>query len=124
MLVTSIFSFFLFFFFLTLSQTSLLLRVSSTSLLKTLWEKKKLQFLLFPQCFLSFERTFRHLHQIQNCRLQTLSVWKSLKFIIWERFNSFRHKFYSSSYKVVFHLQMIYNFDIWAKLDNPVKGCI
>ena len=41
------------------------------------------QFLLFPQCFLSFQRTFCHFHQI--CHPQTLSVWKSLKFIVWER---------------------------------------
>ena len=36
----------------------LVLRVCGRSLLKTLWEKEKLlvneQFLLFPQCFLSF----------------------------------------------------------------------
>ena len=45
------------------------------------------QFLLFPQCFLYFQRTFYHFHQNQNCRLQTLSVWKSLKFVVWERVN-------------------------------------
>ena len=39
---------------------------------------------LFPQCFLPFWRTFCHFHQFQNCRLQTLSVWKSLKFAVWE----------------------------------------
>ena len=43
------------------------------------------QFLLCPQCFLSIWRTFCHFHQIRNCRLQTLSVWKSLKFVVWER---------------------------------------
>ena len=43
------------------------------------------QFLLFPQCFLPFWRTFRHFHQTLKCRLQTLSVWKSLKFVIWVR---------------------------------------
>ena len=32
--------------------------------------------------------TFRHFHYIWNCRLQTLSVWKSLKFVIWERVHS------------------------------------
>ena len=37
------------------------------------------QFLLFPQRFLPFWRTFCHFSQIQNCRLQTLSVWRSLK---------------------------------------------
>ena len=45
------------------------------------------QFLLFPQCFLPFKRTFCHFHQIKNYRLQTLSVWKSLKFVVLERLN-------------------------------------
>ena len=68
------------------------LRDCSLSLLKTLWENKKLliineQFLLFPQCFLSFCRTLHHFHQMQNCCLQSLGVWKSLKFVVWERFN-------------------------------------
>ena len=43
------------------------------------------QFLLFPRCFLPVWRTFCHFHQIQNCRLQSLSVWSSLKFVVWER---------------------------------------
>ena len=43
------------------------------------------QFLLFPKCFLPIWRTFCHFHQGQNCRLQTLSVLKSLKFVVWER---------------------------------------
>ena len=29
--------------------------------------------------------TFCRFHQNKNCRLQTLSVWKSLKFVVWER---------------------------------------
>ena len=41
------------------------------------------QFLLFLQCFLTILRHFYHFHQ--NCRLQTLSVWKNLKFVVWER---------------------------------------
>ena len=41
------------------------------------------QFLLFPLCFLIVWITFFHFRQIWNCRLQTLSVWKSLKFVIW-----------------------------------------
>ena len=41
------------------------------------------QFLLFPQCFSPIRITFCHFHQIQNCRLQT--VWKHLKFVVWER---------------------------------------
>ena len=65
------------------------LRVCSTRPLKTLWGKGEIarneQFLLFPQCFLSVWRTFCHFYQIQNCRLQTLSVWKSLKFVVWEK---------------------------------------
>ena len=44
------------------------------------------QFLLFPQCFLPFWRTFCNFHQTYNCRLQPLSVWKRLKFVVWERF--------------------------------------
>ena len=39
-------------------------------------------FLLFQQCFLSILITFFHFHQIWNYRLQTLSVSKSLKFVI------------------------------------------
>ena len=41
------------------------------------------QFFLFPQCFLPVWITFLHFRQIWNCRLQTLSVWKSLKFVVW-----------------------------------------
>ena len=43
------------------------------------------KFLLFPQCFLSFRRTFCHFYQLQNCRLQALSDWESQKFVVWER---------------------------------------
>ena len=43
------------------------------------------QFLLFPQCFLPIWRTFCHFNYIWNCLLQTLWIWKSLKFVIWER---------------------------------------
>ena len=43
------------------------------------------QFLLFPQCFLPFLKTFCHFHQIQNFCLQTFSLSKSLKFVVWER---------------------------------------
>ena len=30
-------------------------------------------------------RTFSPFHQTRNCRLQTLLIWKSLKFVVWER---------------------------------------
>ena len=57
------------------------LRVCSTSLLKTLWEKEKFlvssNFSFSHIIFYPFYRTF-FFHQIWNCRLQTLSVWKSL----------------------------------------------
>ena len=38
--------------------------------------------ILFPQCFLPVWITCCHFYQIWNCRLQTLSVWKSLKFVV------------------------------------------
>ena len=41
------------------------------------------QFLLFPQYFLPVSITCCHFHQIWNCLLQTLSVWKSIKFVVW-----------------------------------------
>ena len=50
------------------------------------------QFLLFPQCLLPIWRAFCHFHQIKNCRLETLSVWKSLTCVVWERVNPFSNK--------------------------------
>ena len=46
------------------------------------------QFLLFPQCFVPILITFCHFHSIKNCRLQILSVWEGLKFVVWERVKS------------------------------------
>ena len=58
-----------------------------TSLLKTLWEKAKLlitsNFSFSHIIFYPFGLTFCHFCQIWNCGLQTLSVWKSLKFVVW-----------------------------------------
>ena len=67
------------------------LRVCSTSILKTLWEKEKL---LVTSNF-SFSHNVLYLFgefsaiviKIWNCHLQSLSVWKSLKFVVWERVN-------------------------------------
>ena len=63
--------------------------VCCTSLLKTLWEKKKLlltsNFSFSHSVFFSFGELSVIFHQNQNCCLQTLSVWKSLKFDVWER---------------------------------------
>ena len=43
----------------------------------------------FPQCFQPFWRTRHHFHQIKSCHMQTVRVWKSLKFVIWERVKIF-----------------------------------
>ena len=65
--------------------------VCSTSLLKTIWKEKKLfvtsNFSFSHSVFYLLRRTFWHFDQVSNCRLQTLSVWKSLKFVIWKRIN-------------------------------------
>ena len=70
----------------------LFLGVFRTCLLKTLWAKREIthnkQFLLFLHCFLPFWRIFCHFHWIWNCHLQTLLIWKSLKFVIWEIFET------------------------------------
>ena len=39
-------------------------------------------FLLFPQCFLPVWITVFHFREIWNCHMQTLSVWKSLEFVV------------------------------------------
>ena len=49
------------------------------------------QYLLFPQCFLSFMRLFCPLDQIQNCRQRSFTFWKSLKSVVWERLNELRN---------------------------------
>ena len=46
------------------------------------------QFHLFPQCLLPLWKISCHFHQILNCHLQTLSLWKGLKFVVWERVKS------------------------------------
>ena len=65
------------------------LRVYSTSLLKTLWEKEKLlvtsNFSFSHSLFYPFKELFFHFLQIWNCRPQTLSVWKSRKFVVRDR---------------------------------------
>ena len=48
------------------------------------------QFLLFTQCFQPIKRTFCHFHQMLNCRLQALSIWRGLKFAVWERVKVFK----------------------------------
>ena len=74
-----------------------ILRVCSTSLLKTQWEKEKLLvtsnfsfshsvFYLFEELSAIFNK-LKSVQQIKKCRLQILSAWKSLKFFVWERVN-------------------------------------
>ena len=57
-------------------------RVSRVYSLKTLGKE---QFLLFPQCFVLVWKTFCHVHPIQNCCLQNLSVWNGLQLVVWEK---------------------------------------
>ena len=75
-------------FALTLPQTSPAFYVSGVYIVVKHWEKEEMarseQFLIFSQCFLPFYRTLCHFHQIQNCRRQTLLVWKSPNFVFWE----------------------------------------
>ena len=59
------------------------------------------QFLLFPKCFLPVWITFCKVRQVWNCRLQTFSIWKSLKFVVWERVNTSTS---SSTLKETIHL--------------------
>ena len=63
--------------------------VCSTSLLKTLWEKKKLLIMSNFSFSLSVFYPFGELSDIfiKLCRLQPLLVKKILKFIVWERVN-------------------------------------
>ena len=66
--------------------------VCSTSPLKIQWEKEKLlvtkKFLLFLLYFLLVLKTFYHFYKILNCRLKTVSVLKSLTFLVWEKVNT------------------------------------
>ena len=76
---------------LTLSQTLVFTCLLYKSLENTVGKgeiARNEQFLLFPHCFLTYWKTFSHVHQISNCRLQTLSIWKSKKFVVWERVKS------------------------------------
>ena len=67
------------------------LPVCRTNLLKTMLEKEKLlvtsNFSFSHSVFYLFGELSAIFIQIQNCCVQTLSVWKSIKFVIWERVN-------------------------------------
>ena len=86
------------------------LHVCSTSLLKTLWEKEKLlvksSFSFSHSVFLHVWILFCCFHQIWNCRLQTLSVWKSLKFVVWERVKLGRTRLINYLYACILKVKM------------------
>ena len=72
----------------TLSQTSFDFYVSAVQvILKTVWEKEKLLLLsnvsLSHSDFYQLGELSANSTNLKNCRLQ--SLWKSLKFIVWER---------------------------------------
>ena len=82
-------------FHLILSERALYQHVCITSLLKTLWEKEKLldtsNFSFSHSVFNPFGELNCQFHQISTCCEQTLPVWMSLKFVLWERVNSLRY---------------------------------
>ena len=59
-----------------------------TSLLQTTFENivgkgeiaRDEQFLLFPQCFLPYQKIIFEFHHVLKCRLQTLSIWDGRQF--------------------------------------------
>ena len=71
---------------LTLSQTSpVFLRVYGTSLLKTLWEKEKMQVAsIFSYSHSVFYST-KEKNQHSICRLRMLSIWSCQNSAVWER---------------------------------------
>ena len=67
----------------------LFLFVCSTSLFENTVGKSEIarneQFLFSHCVFYPFGELFSYFHQIQKCHLQSLTDWKSIKFVIWER---------------------------------------
>ena len=78
-------------FCLTLSQTSAGFYVSAFEVFwKHCWKRRNCSYRAispFPTVISPIWRNFCHFHQIWNVRLQTLSVWMSLKCVVWERAN-------------------------------------
>ena len=71
-----------------------------------MWEK---QFLLFPQCFVPLWRTFCLFYPIWIYRLQSFSVCKSLKFIVWERVKTQEGTFLTTVSKSQMWFMVSYN---------------
>ena len=65
------------------------LHVCSTSPLKTLWEKEEFlvtsNFSFFSTVVYTLLENLPHFSSHLNCRLQSISIWKSLKFVVRER---------------------------------------
>ena len=98
------------------------LPVCCKSLLKTLWEKEKLletsNFSFSHSVFhMPVWRTFCYFNHVQNVRLQTLSVWKSLKFDVWERVDGRR--------KITLYEQHIFFITMFSKVSATMykKSC-
>ena len=81
---------------LTLSQTSPGFYVSAVLVFwKHCGKRRNCSYLAispFPTVFSTLLENFRHFYQIQNCRLQTLSVEKRLKLVMWERVKETWHQ--------------------------------
>ena len=78
---------------LTLSQTSLVFTCLQYKSFQNTVSKGEIarneQFLLFPPSFLPIWGAFCRIYPSWNSHLQTLSVWKSLKLVVWERVKAF-----------------------------------
>ena len=88
------------------------------------WLSCNEQFLFFPQCFLSFWMTLCYFCQIWNCRLQTVSVWKSLKFVVWERINIMipcNIMFFHNVFKLVHAISIC---SYWQSLHDCFQNCV
>ena len=85
---------------LTLPQTSPGFHVSAVKVFRKPYGKRRNCSLRaispFPTVFSTFLEGFLPFHQIQNCRLLTLSIWKSLNFVVWERVNCLSHNLHLS----------------------------
>ena len=73
---------------------SCFLHVCIAILLKTLWEMEKLlvtRNFPFSLCvFNSFVELSAIFIKFAKCHLQTLSVWKGIKFVVWERVTNYQ----------------------------------
>ena len=70
---------------LTLSQTSPGFYMSVAQGFWKHWEKEKLLVTSNFSFSHSVFYTFCNFHRLWNCRLQTVSVWQSQRFVVWER---------------------------------------